>query len=677
MKSLFTFLLLNCFLIPGSAQPIREMRAIWLTTFSNIDWPQRNASSEEQQKSLIHILDEVKLIGFNTIFFQVRSQCDAMYNSTIEPWSADLTGKQGTPPVTAWDPLAFAVMEAHKRGLELHAWINPYRAVANINALPYFSPNHIANKKPEWLLNSGTLRTLDPGIPDVRKYILKVISDIVARYDIDGIHFDDYFYPEGGFNDNATFSKYPSGFENKSDWRRNNVNLLIADCKEIIHSIKPWVKFGVSPTGIYLNSKDPLLGTPTTGKQHFSELYCDSRLWLKMHWIDYLLPQVYWYSTQPGSPFNVIAPWWSTVTGDRQIYIGLAGYKVGIEKGWESTNEIPNQIKLVRQNEKNGLKGISLYNTKSLLQNRLGFRDSIKAAFNKVSMPPQMPWIDNIPPPSLQKVSVKRNNSSAIGSASYTVTWNQINNDVHEMDKTIGVGIYYSLQVPDVSQAQFLGLFTAHDGIHYAEINLPETIESVYFFASAVDRLYNESVPVLAEASFIQQPPIAVNKMEASPLPLTTETQSPPPTQLEKESQPFPPVSNDITPPSMEEKKIAGKELEQEPKKSVFTKPNLKPEENKTSEIATGIQASEKLTIAKDPGLIRKDAGVRILLLKTGIIEYIIYDIKGNKITWGKIKSTAPNLYVYIPSTLNIDAGVYFLELHHEDLKEIVKLRVL
>ncbi len=663
--------------MPGSAQPTREMRAVWLTTFSNIDWPQRNASPEEQQKSLIHILDEVKSIGFNTIFFQVRSQCDAMYNSTIEPWSADLTGKQGTPPVAAWDPLNFAVIEAHKRGLELHAWINPYRAVANINALPYFSPNHIANKKPEWLLSSGTLRTLNPGIPEVRKYILKVISDIVARYDIDGIHFDDYFYPEGSFNDNGTFLKYPAGFENKSDWRRNNVNLLIADCKEIIYSIKPWVKFGVSPTGIYLNSKDPLIGTPTSGKQHFSELYCDSRLWIKMHWIDYLLPQVYWYGAQPGSPFNIIAPWWSTVTEDRQIYIGLAGYKVGVERGWEHTNEIPDQIRLVRQNEKNGLKGISIYNTKSLLQNRLGFRDSIQAAFKKASMPPQMPWIDNIPPPSLQNVSVKKNSSSAIGNTSYTVTWNQINNDVNEMDKTIGVGIYYSLQVPDLSQTQFLGFYSAHDGIHNAEINLPETFESVYFFVSAVDRLYNESVPTLAEASFIQQPPIVVNKREDPPLAHTIETPSPPPTPLRKEPQPIPPASKDITPAPMEGKKIAGKEIAQDAQKPVATKPNLKPEENKKPEVTTDIQPSAGLTIAKDPGLIRKDAGVRILLLKTGIIEYILYDTNGNKITWGKIKSTAPNLYVFIPSTLNIEAGIYFLELHNEDLKEIVKLRIL
>lgn len=667
----------------AQAQPMREMRAVWLTTFSNIDWPQRSAPVENQKASLIRILDDIKWAGFNTVFLQVRSQCDAMYHSTIEPWSADLTGKQGVAPADGWDPLEFAVTEAHKRALEIHAWINPYRAVANISALPYFSPEHIALKKPEWLLSSGTLRTLDPGIPEVRNYIKQVISDIVRRYDIDGVHFDDYFYPEGSFNDNNTFARYPQGFTDKNNWRRNNVNQLIAGCNDTIKQLKPWVKFGISPTGIYQNSKDPKVGTPTTGKQHFSELYCDSRLWLQMHWIDYLLPQVYWYGTQPGSPFNVITPWWNKQAGDRHIYIGLAGYKVGVEQGWGSNREIPNQIRLVREENMNGLKGMSVYNTKSLLQNKLGFRDSIQQAFSRPAVPPLMEWIDNLPPSSLNNVNVSKEEGNESG---YVLSWDKIAPHFSEMDKPVGVGVYYSEGIPDSAHAIFVGMYNARNGQTSARFVIPQAQAGtpIYFFATAFDRLFNESRLQPAEIKFVQNPPVAVKKAELpKPVPVAekekrmdsviiAKTQ---PTQPRVSAQPSindslllakttpvaTPVSKPVqTPDSATEANPAPKKIVKEPIES-------KPE----------IVTSTSLTLAKNPGLVRSSDGVRLLIQATGIIEYTLFNAQGEKMTWGKIKSKTESVYVMLPSTQGIAAGEYLLQLAHEGRKEQLILRVL
>src|SRR5215203_5701418 len=198
------------------AQPKRELRAAWIATFTNIDWPVRAQTPVQQQTGLNSILTHHMETGMNTVYLQVRSQCDALYASTIDPWSADLTGTQGKAPSPLWDPLQFAIEECHKRGMELHAWINPYRAVANANQLPTFAASHVARQHPEWLLATGTLRTLNPGIAAVRDYITGVITDMVQRYDVDGIHFDDYFYPNAAFNDDAAYSLDPRGITDRA-----------------------------------------------------------------------------------------------------------------------------------------------------------------------------------------------------------------------------------------------------------------------------------------------------------------------------------------------------------------------------------------------------------------------------------------------------------------------------
>lgn len=466
----------------------REMRGVWLTTFSNIDWPQRNQTPEQQQQALIRLLNMYQSTGLNTVYLQIRSQCDALYPSTIEPWSADLTGTQGKAPEPYWDPLQFAIDECRKRTMELHAWINPYRAVANTGALPYFSSSHIARTNPSWLLGNGTLRILNPARQEVREHIKKVISDILNRYDVDGIHFDDYFYPEGPLNDEADFRANNRGFTQKADWRRDNVNILIREVANLINRTKPWVKFGVSPTGIYMNSSDPKLGTKTTGLQHYSELYCDSRKWLNEGWVDYIAPQVYWHYQQAGSPFKDVTPWWNQQAANRLIYIGIGGYKVGVWPGWNSPSEIPQQLRLSLRSGYEKIQGISVYNTTSLLENKLGFRDSIAQLFKQPVLQPLMPWRDSVPPPPPGNLQAVQSGQTIL------LSWAPPVAPGYPADDVRYYAIYRSNTYPvTIHQKHLLKVIPAWQTYFDSSV---QVFDSVYYYTiTALDRLHNESTP--------------------------------------------------------------------------------------------------------------------------------------------------------------------------------------
>jgi len=237
--------------------PKREFRSVWIATVTNIDWPSsKTLSPSAQRTEYINILNKHKLNGLNAVVTQIRPSCDAFYQSPFEPWSEWLSGTQGVAPNPFYDPLIFMIDETHKRGMEFHAWFNPYRAVVNKNSSSV-SSSHVSVVHPDWIREFGNLKLLDPGLPQVREYVAKVIMDVVRRYDIDGVHFDDYFYPypQTGvvFQDSATFSNYPNGFTNKEDWRRNNVNLLIKALSDSIKAVKPHVKFGISPFAIWKN----------------------------------------------------------------------------------------------------------------------------------------------------------------------------------------------------------------------------------------------------------------------------------------------------------------------------------------------------------------------------------------------------------------------------------------
>jgi uncharacterized lipoprotein YddW (UPF0748 family) len=494
-------LLLLCSLLPlvtaAQQAPKRELRGAWVASYFGIDWPNKTQTPAQQRAAFITLADHHKATGINVLYVQVRSQCDALYPSSIEPWSNDLTGTQGVPPSTPWDPMAFAIEECHKRGMEFHAWLNPYRAVGNTANLPNFAASHVAKQHPEWLLSQGALQVLDPGLPPVRDHIMSVIEDIVKRYDVDGIHFDDYFYPPAApagvtpYNDDATFAAYPRGFTVKADWRRDNINLLIKRVYDSILTIKPWVKFGVSPSGIYRNSTDPAIGTPTSGLQHYATLFADTRRWLQEGWVDYIMPQVYWWIGQPGANYAAIVPWWNNQAAGRHIYIGMAGYKVldDANDNWKKdSTQIPRQMRMNRDPLYPNIYGQSIYNTTSLRNNKNRFRDSLRLVFyNKPALLPAMPWRDNAAPSA--PVSL---NAQQEGADSVLLSWTNTAGS-GDMDGARRFVIYRSTQPQiDTTTPDNILTITNRNETSFTDTTIaPNT--TYYYAVTALDRFHNES----------------------------------------------------------------------------------------------------------------------------------------------------------------------------------------
>lgn len=333
----------------------REFRGVWVATVGNMDWPSKAGLSTEQQKAeLIAILDTVAALHMNAVVLQVRPAADALYKSSIEPWSDVLTGEMGRAPEPFYDPLAFAVAEAHKRGLELHAWINPYRA--KMPTTKHVSANHISRTNPGLVRSYGPYLWMDPGDPAVRRRTVRVVLDIVRRYDVDGLHMDDYFYPyketrrgrEIDFPDASTYRRYrrEGGTLARDDWRRRNVDLLVKELDDSIHAAKPWVKFGVSPFGIWR----PGYPASVRGLDQYSELFADARKWLREGWVDYFTPQLYWAIDRPEQSYPVLLAWWSeqNVKG-RHLWPGNYTGKVAFTgpSAWR-TSEVLEQIRLTR-----------------------------------------------------------------------------------------------------------------------------------------------------------------------------------------------------------------------------------------------------------------------------------------------------------------------------------------
>lgn len=416
----FFFLLLFALSFTLNAQqgakiaPKREFRGVWVATVANIDWPSKPGLSVDQQKQeLIAILGQHKNNGLNAVFLQIRPTADAFYAKSRELWSHWLMGKQGIAPTEGYDPLAFAIQEAHSRGIELHAWFNPYRATMNAASVTH--PEHITNKRPELFYTYGGQKLFDPGLPENREYIVQVILDVVKGYDIDGVHFDDYFYPYriAGqvIKDSATYAKYPNGFTDIADWRRNNVDLLIKKVSDSVRHYKKHVKFGVSPFGIWRNYKEDTLGSKTNGLSNYSGLYADSRKWVKEGWVDYINPQIYFSFSRAAAPFGVLLDWWSYNTFGRHLYIGQGAYLIHNgntkkEAAWGNPNEVPNQLRAIRAN--NRAQGSVFFSSKSLSTVARGLADSLRNDFYKYpALPPQMPWIDDVNPNPPQNLTAQ------------------------------------------------------------------------------------------------------------------------------------------------------------------------------------------------------------------------------------------------------------------------------
>ena len=318
-KILFFVLLMLATTI--QAQQKREFRGAWIQC---VNGQFKGMGTERMQKTLTYQLDELKKDGCNVIIFQVRPECDALYESSIEPWSYYLTGEQGSRPYPYWDPLQWMIEQCHKRGMELHAWINPYRAktkAAHVNAV-----NHVVVQHPEWTFQYDGLTLLNPALKQCRDYICQVVKDIVDRYDVDGLHIDDYFYPYPvpgvAIPDKANFQANNYGLENQGDWRRLNVNLFIEQLYQTVHSAKPWVKVGISPFGIYRNQKNDPNGSRTNGLQNYDDLYADVLLWDREGWMDYCVPQLYWEIGNKAADYEELIHWWNANITKSDLYIG-------------------------------------------------------------------------------------------------------------------------------------------------------------------------------------------------------------------------------------------------------------------------------------------------------------------------------------------------------------------
>ena len=395
--------------------PKYEFRGVWIATVNNIDWPRnRFDNTDKQKRDFRVILNQLKSNGINAVVVQVRAAADAFYQSPYEPWSEWLTGKQGKPPVPFYDPLKFMIEEAHKRGMEFHAWLNPYRAVTNTNSSDIHS-SHITKLKPHWFLSYGSLKIFNPGLPEVRAYITEIVADIVRRYEVDGIHFDDYFYPypsnEFKLKDDNTFYTNRNGIKRKADWRRANVDALIRDVHYAIEEINPKVKFGISPYGVWRNSDMTSRGSLTTsGLTSYDHLHADTRLWLEKGWVDYVSPQLYQNTKHKHNSYLELVRWWSKNNFGRHIYVGHAAYRI-LEKnssGWNDIKEMPYQVRHLRKYS--SVLGSIFYNSKALLSNKGYFTDSLRMDFYRFpSLVPPMPWKDAIAPLAPDSIHVSNN----------------------------------------------------------------------------------------------------------------------------------------------------------------------------------------------------------------------------------------------------------------------------
>jgi uncharacterized lipoprotein YddW (UPF0748 family) len=397
MKLTFSIFFALFFYTSLLSQPISEFRGVWIATVENIDWPLRGmVNSTDQKAEYIRQLDMHKKNGMNAVIVQVRPSADAFYPSPYEPWSQWLTGVQGRPPSPYYDPLQFLVEEAHKRGMEFHAWLNPYRADNNIGGSS-IARNHITRLHPEWFLTYGDKKYFDPSNKQAQDFVVNVVRDIVKHYAVDAIHMDDYFYPYRipgkAFPDGLAYRASRSPLS-KDDWRRSNVDSIISMISIAIKKEKPWCKFGVSPFSVWRNKdKDPMGSDTKAGVTNYDDLYADILLWLQKGWIDYVAPQLYLEIGHSKIAYETMLDWWSQHSYGRHVYIGHGIYRTNERNiAWKNPDELPDQIKLLRQYP--NIQGSIYFSSTSFNRNPNGWNDSLQNNYykNPASIP-LMEWL--------------------------------------------------------------------------------------------------------------------------------------------------------------------------------------------------------------------------------------------------------------------------------------------
>ena len=436
-------LLLALFLATGvgaqiqqqSPYPKREFRGAWIQA---VNGQFRGIPTEKLKQTLIDQLNSLQGAGINAIIFQVRPEADALYASQLEPWSRFLTGVQGQAPSPYWDPMQFMIDECHKRGMEFHAWINPYRVKTSLKS--ELSANHLYNIHPEWFVTYNNQLFFDPALPESRRHICMVVADIVSRYDVDAIHMDDYFYPYPAkgmdFPDDASFARYGGGFTNRADWRRSNVNILIQKIHETIRGLKPWVKFGISPFGIYRNEKNDPLGSKTNGLQNYDDLYADVLLWARNGWVDYNIPQIYWQIGHPAADYETLVKWWAKNTENRPLFIGQSVMNTiqNADPKNPSMNQLPRKMALERAYQTIG--GSCQWPASAVVENAGKYRDALVQEYHKYpALPPVFTFIDNQAPGKVRKLTALWVNGE------YMLQWHEPKYK-SEMDRAVQYVVY-------------------------------------------------------------------------------------------------------------------------------------------------------------------------------------------------------------------------------------------
>ncbi|MBO0780816.1 MAG: family 10 glycosylhydrolase [Ktedonobacteraceae bacterium] len=482
---------------PGVAQwPNRQLRAVWIATVVNVDWPSRPGLAVAAQKQeFLHLLDALQSMHMNALVAQIKPTADAFYPSQYGPWSEYLTGVQGRDP--GYDPLAFMLEETHKRNIEFHAWFNPYRVSMQSNP-DKLSASHPAHQHPDWLISYGGRLYYNPGLPEAREFIIASILEVVQRYDIDAVHMDDYFYPYPvagkDFPDEAAWQRYGVGkFANKGDWRRDNVNRLIQELASAIKRVKPYVKLGISPFGVWRNkATDPSGSDTKAGAQNYDDLYADTRTWIRNGWLDYIAPQIYWNIGLAAAAYDKLVDWWSKEVAKQRVhlYIGQGAYKIHADNAaWDNPGEMPNQLKLNLQYS--AIKGSIFFSMKSLLNNPLGIKDRLSDdIYKQPVLIPEMPWLGGSAP---QSVTLNQAQATTQG---VELRWE---------DRPQNTTAYYAIyrlegeqgqHTPHAANAPYL-LATVRKRSEQVQQSLIDTTaqagKTYTYYVTALDRLHHES----------------------------------------------------------------------------------------------------------------------------------------------------------------------------------------
>lgn len=473
--------------------PKREFRGAWLHVIGQSQWMNKNVA--QQKEYIDQQLDLLQQAGCNAVIFQVRPTADALYISELEPWSYWLTGKRGKAPSPLWDPMEYAIGASHKRGMEFHAWLNPYRVTSN--AKETLSSDHVCNKEPHRFIKFNGQTFFDPAYPENREHICEVVKDIVRRYDVDGIHIDDYFYPYPANgkkfeNDDASYKKFGKGME-RNAWRRHNVDLLIEQLYGTIKEEKEWVRFGVSPFGIWRNKKNDPRGSESSGLQNYDDLYADVLLWAEKGWIDYLAPQLYWTLDLKAAPSRHLAQWWNDHCHGVDVYIGqdVQRTMTNADPGNNDTNELDTKVKLSRRLP--NVKGNVWWHGYWVTENLKGVADSLALKYQStIALPPEY-GKKNVKPDVVRNLKLVKNKGQVF------LTWDtKTQKDKQSSEDPIRFVVYqfFPEEKIDINDPEAIISLTPYNTVLVEDLSSGPSAEGCTFVVTSLDRMNRESEPM-------------------------------------------------------------------------------------------------------------------------------------------------------------------------------------